>query len=475
LLEYRQTQEQVESYFSQCQELERSRNELSARCLDAETALQTRESSLLQEFQILQARAEEAEGEVARQAQLVQQLRESSELLLLEYRQTQEQVENYFVQCQELEQVRKDHQQRWQRLQARYPDYADWRSIELLSYSEDPARPIARWRLQELVAGERVIPEFECMTMVLAGVPSLLFHCPDPSQAESPFLRWPLSAQGKGTLIIQPKIKGSRSQNREQLEVLTNLASSDWPLVISVCSALIDYLQTAQGARIAIVPSPTFWIDHLKLLRSQLRQVPPVWRYDRVSLIRQLVEPRLERLCLRLENVEFGQRRWPEFEFRLTASEIKPGQFTTHPKLEFPLAKDGLKQFENWYPESADQFGTKFELRFATERSEMDMDVWNRLSRFDQQQLIAIVLALPNLLALLEQQGAHINRPWNDWRQLAAEIMRVIAHKLAQSRPKEDKSQKSPEPPLPPSSPTNATKLPTGKKAMANVKRKAAR
>jgi hypothetical protein len=68
------------------------------------------------------------------------------------------------------------------------------------------------------------------------------------------------------------------------------------------------------------------WAADLTLLAEQFAALPPVWRYDAVSLRHEQVNPDYEHLWFHFDNAAFGARRWPSFEFRLSAANVRKGK-----------------------------------------------------------------------------------------------------------------------------------------------------
>ncbi len=132
----------------------------------------------------------------------------------------------------------------------------------------------------------------------------------------------------------------------------------------------------------------------------------------------------------------YGERHWPTFEFRLSAANVKKGQFSYLPKLEFPLAAQGPQQFENWFEESDDDRGPKFELRFDIKNKAMDIGLWNALSATDQAQALSMCEQLPVLLQRLQAPGhqhSPAGPPWADWQNMVSglQLSAGFTHELA--------------------------------------------
>ena len=175
------------------------------------------------------------------------------------------------------------------------------------------------------------------------------------------------------------------------------------------------------------VPEAKLWAKQWLAMAEALGALPPSLRFDAVSLRHEQVNPDYEHLWLRLSNAQYGERRWPVFEFRLSANNVRKAKWSHLPKLEFPLPEQGgPKQFENWFEESEDDQGPKFELRFDMKAPAMDIQCWNALSELDQKQAWELVRSLPAMLQELEQAGARIHRSWDDWQLLATGIEQTL-------------------------------------------------
>jgi|GEM_PF-1997650 len=162
---------------------------------------------------------------------------------------------------------------------------------------------------------------------------------------------------------------------------------------------------------------------------------PTLLTYDRVNLKREQVNPDYEHLWLRFENLALDAELWPEFEFRLSCADVRPGHFGHFPKLEFP-EETSQSPFERWFVESYDDFGAKLELRFAipetSEPESMDLAVWQRVSDNDRAFLASLIASLPKILADLKDTGVYLKRSWEDWGRMAQEIQRVVALRVSQ-------------------------------------------
>ena len=158
-------------------------------------------------------------------------------------------------------------------------------------------------------------------------------------------------------------------------------------------------------------------------LEEVIENFPKVLRYDRVSLRNEQVNPDYEHLWLHFDNLALGNKRYQDFEFRLSCGNVRPEHFGAYPKLEFPEVS-GQAPFEAWFIEASDDFGAKLELRFALPES-IDIDVLYRLAESDRDFLFALITALPSILVTLQNSGIQLKRSWDDWINLANNIEQI--------------------------------------------------
>jgi hypothetical protein len=328
---------------------------------------------------------EKAELAQANAAQLKESTQEN-ELLLLQLHQVQEELEHYFLQHQDAQQRLSGAEQRWQHMLQSNPAYCDYQSIEILP-SEGGNTTL--WRIKELNAVGRSLPELEFETTVTDGVASI--------------------ALGGQTL--------------------PDLGTRDWDLLQALIPLLDRTLATPAALQLPEGFNPQELQNGLAQLGTVIQQLPPTLRFDQVKLQREQVNPDYEHLWLYFENLAFNGKRWPEFEFRLSCANVRPKHFGMYPKLEFPQ-HTGQAPFEAWFEEAYDDFGAKLELRFALPDA-MDLAVWQRLSESDHAFIFALISRLPTLFDRLQSAGTNLKRPWADWLAMAQEVQRILLLRTA--------------------------------------------
>ncbi|WP_334181109.1 hypothetical protein [Methylobacter sp.] len=395
LLQLQQVQEELKAYFLKYESAQKQNDTIAGHAQQQKDA---------------EARLKDAEQE--------------NELLLLQLHQVQEELEHYFLQHQDKQRELQNTETRWQRMLQRNPDYCDYESIEVFPAENDEDNATI-WRLKNLNAAGRSLPEIEFKTIIEQGVAGFVFF--RKSGIDGMLTRWPANAATQDELTIIPIGKDDILQQR--IETLLDLATSDWNLLHVLTRLLEGILEQPSYQAIPVGFNAEPLHAGLGRLREVIEKFPAIFRYDQVALKREQVNPDYEHLWLRFNNVVFGNKRWPEFEFRLSCANVRPNHFGAYPKLEFP-EEACHAHFEGWFIESYDDFGAKLELRFALPES-MDMDVLQRISAGDRGFLSVLIVRLPAILTTLQNNGVQLKRPWEDWIKMAKEMQRIYVLRIA--------------------------------------------
>ncbi len=360
-----------------------------------------------------------------------QELQQESNLLLEQLHQVQEELESYFLQHQQVTQEKQQLLTRWNKLLCHYPDYAEWERIDVIPGTAKKAKAT---RLHSHIVGLQAMGRSVSLldiTVDLAGnFPTLLLA--PPQTGASPLAYWPVAFDETGAAALAPlRLDPAAPYASEAASLLRSMALSDIQLIGTACTALTEGLT-------ATLPDRALWLQHIAVLRQEFAMLPPTWRFESVQLKHQQVNPDYENLWFQCTNASYGPRQWPNFEFRLSASNVRRGKFSHLPKLEFPLQEQGDHQFENWFEEAEDDRGPKFELRFDTKNQAMDTNLWDALSPLDQAQALSLCEQLPNVLHRLQAQGVRIARPWSDWHTMVLNTQKVLARFVTQAAALED-------------------------------------
>jgi len=89
------------------------------------------------------------------------------------------------------------------------------------------------------------------------------------------------------------------------------------------------------------------WLKLITTLRQAYLDTPSSFRFDKVSLYKEQVNPDYEHLWFKFKEVRFGDSYWPDFQFRLSAANVKAGKFQYFPNWNFHYQKIKLCHFGN--------------------------------------------------------------------------------------------------------------------------------
>jgi len=418
LAQLHQVQEELEKYFLEHQDAKHELEELRAE-QSAMTELQARAHELNTQLNESRTQREQSAAQLKDSQEQLKDTQEEAELLLAQLHQVQEELENYFLKYQDSKQELEIADMRWKRMLQRVPDYFDIESVEVQRIEGVGAETL-KWRLKGLEAAGRKLPELELTSFIVDGIAGL--EMPRRMGESKVIQRWPTVAASDDALVIA--WMGDAQADDKLTETLRQLGRSDWDLIQVIITALITAINTPamlkRGEGVVVDHTP----QALSNLQSKLSQMPSVFRFDELTLMREQVNHDYEHLWLNFRHVAIGTKRLLDFDFRISCANLRPKVFGQYPKLEFPETS-GRAAFAEWFDESYDDFGPKLELRFALPES-MDMQVWERLSASDREFLEALVQQIPAFLSELEASGVKLKRGWEDWQQLVREVGRIL-------------------------------------------------
>ena len=348
----------------------------------------------------------------------IQDLKNDNELLLLQIYQQQEESDELHFSLEEGKKQIKLLTNKWNRLMLRQPNYVDYGGLEMLMTDSTVDVPYVAWRVSDSSSEGVIIPEFEFRTT--------------------------LQVDGVGIALIQD---GRMDLNRQLIpslirkseshaNVFRKMGESQWRKTLAAISSLeLLAKNNWSGVTYAEGYDPGFWRSSLLALINDSKQLPLIFRYDKVKLKRELQNPDYEHLWLEFDHVGLGSYHQPKLEVRLGASLIKPGAFSRFPKIEFPLVDGKVKPFESWYPESQDDYGSKLEFRFSLESRSFDTAVWSSFSNLDRIVVSSIILGLGKALVELKEKPTPLNRRWEEWIGFAADTAKIVQDFFARQTP----------------------------------------
>lgn len=405
LLQLHQVQEELESTFLAKQQLQAQSQQQSAEQQKQQLALQERLRAAEQQRNDYQQRHEQARREF-------EDSQQENELLLLQLHQVQEELEHYFLAHQKLQQHSEEADARWQRMLKRNPAYSDYQAVQIQASAT--GSEALSWQFEQLDLAGRELAQLNLNTRIERNM--AVIELTRDGEDDAPLLTWPAMYADQHTLTLCAP--GDSDTIEPDVQLLQSLTQSDWQLV----QRLPRLLEQALGEGDLSADQQQRYRDALSKLQEALDNLPPTLRFDQVTLRNAQINPDYEHLWLDLEHAGWGNERREKWSLRLSCANVGPDQFGTHPKLEIP--EQNGQWLESWFAESRDDYGPKWELRFAMPDA-MDIGVWNKLSEHDQALMVSILRQLPTMLEHLQAQSVVLARDWQDWHQLIEDIQRT--------------------------------------------------
>ncbi|HAA44939.1 MAG: ATPase-like protein [Halomonas sp. 54_146] len=383
---------------AQSQQLDAAKKEIQALTQRGQNLSQQLKQAEQQRKQAEQQRDAAKQNETTQRQQQaeLEDIKQESELLLLQLHQVQEELEHYFLEYQKLNESHQTLENRWQQLLQRNSSLLD---ISQMKVREEGGK--RHWQAVNAIIGGRQLESLRVATQQHAqGVNIYL-----PAE----YLDTPLKSD---VLALEAPLTQA---NWQQLQQLT---SRDWQLV----TQLPRLLQL--GAQHALPSEKHAELSHyLSGWQQAFTQLPPVLRVNNIELRNEQINPDYEHLWLNLEGMTFGNEVHDRWSVRLASNDPQASHLGNHFKIEIPEQPN--EWLSSWFAESQDELGTKWELRFALPEA-MDTGVWQQLSKHDQTRLASLVAQLPQLLERVAQHQPALSRPWEQWQQLANSTQRIL-------------------------------------------------
>ena len=383
------------------------------------STIQTEKESLL-------ARAQEFEGKE-------KFFQEENELLLLQLHQVQEELEHYFLENQKsLEQLNL-MRIRFDRLMERNPDYVAYDALKTTPLPNGMGLHCELTNVSmaninaEAIAFDLIVEE---------GVAGFVFD-KDKELSRSTLLRWPEAARESTSLELIPLVDMPK---RPRASALFGLATRDWKMAQGLPALCKNIIQNPATQLPPSASSRSDWLAALEMTQTIFNRLPARLRWDAVRLKRHKANVDYEFLWLEFDALTFGAKTLPKFDMRFSCVIPSFDKFGQSIKLEFPK-ESGESALEGWFAESRDEFGEKFELRFALPNS-MDTKTWSQITTPDRTFIYLLANNLPEILQeTLMQEGLTITRAPSDWVSAAVGVRQYLRTLVASM-------QKNTQPPL---------------------------
>jgi hypothetical protein len=396
----------------------------SARLLEQKvSALNQQGEVLVVEKLGLQEKLGNVENELIAYNARLEDYREENIALITSLNQIQEELEQHFLQKQQVQQEYNSLRSRWRRIERNHPNLLDYDEIRLITVDAVSATPYLVWEAKNFYHANVNYPKFHLVALLNEGRGGLSVLDPDVLGDKK------AASRSLSKNVVFPHLLSSQQAITQNYKLL---GSIPWKRTTSGVALLEEILQNIwPKGQFPKDMDPSFWRSSLTQLLLELKRLPKTIAFEKAALKRELRNVDYEHLWLEIDNLQFGNDYFiPKFEMRIGASLIQSQGFSRYPKFEFPLIAGRVKPFESWYAESSDEHGSKFEVRFDLNKSAADLNALSKLSRPDLIFLINVILSAPQFLQYLEASQVPIARTWTPWKALAEETNVLVANIL---------------------------------------------
>ena len=380
------------------------------------TIVQQELSTLHAEKESLLVRAQEFEGKE-------KFFQEENELLLLQLHQVQEELEYYFLANQKTQQQVELMQARFDRLMECNPDYVAYDALKTTPSLNNTGIHCELTNISmaginsEAIAFDLIVEE---------GVAGFVFD-KEKELSRNSLLRWPLAAQASTRLELIPLVD---LPNRPRASALYKLTTRDWKMTQSLPALCKNIIQNSATQLTGSLASRNDWLAALEMTQTIFKRLPARLRWDAVRILRHKSNVDYEFLWLEFDALTFGARTILKFDMRFSCVLPSFDKFGQTVKLEFPK-ESGEAAFEGWFAESRDEFGEKYELRFALPNS-MDTKAWSQITTHDRTFIYLLANSLPEILQeILIEEGLRITRSASDWVGAASGLRQYLRSLVA--------------------------------------------
>jgi len=451
LTQLHQVQEDLESYYLKCKELDKEVKSLgnAQRGLEAQAkadaelkekleeerkaraALAGENAKLAQEkAKLIEARDAETKAKAAALEQLAKaqartkMAEEESAQMLVQLHKLQEDAERYDLRIKELQANLNQATARFRRVTSRQPDGIDWESVQTQPAMVD-GRPALQCRATNVAVMGKEWKSLAFVAFIQDGTLAFTFLPNSDASGTGPLTRLP---RGVGSLAEFTARAGRETLGQPGIELLKDLSTSDWDLLRGLPRLISLGLQYVRGAWPVGMPGPADWENAAKATLPALLRVPAALRFDVLKLQSATTLANYEHLRLWLDPLSLGNKRFAAFEFRFGCNVGQGSPFGANARLGF-FRGSGTSTFDQWVPNAREGDHERLDLVFVFPTS-MNLKDWSALSVNDRCLVLLLADQLPTMLADLGSSSMQTTRPMSDWVALAQKLRSFVRARL---------------------------------------------
>lgn len=344
------------------------------------------------------------------------------ELLQLQIKQLQEELEFYFTEYQKLKGESPDNKALSEfksKIEERFPHLVLSDGVTLTGGANQKDLQRITARFTQIEHGDKHWNVFSVIVNDRKGVLDIEFHAPDKKRVYplSKFVKTGSNKVCDFSLLSPFTDAGKRT--------LAELPAEDHLLLIGIIEELQtkleqgDVQRTEATAGLDVAP----WPGKLLKLSSALKQLAPKpspkpLNFKKLSLKQNMVGATNEHLLICIENLQANGISYPAFDIKVGAKQIKDNTFTEYGSLEFRELANNQAPLATWPPQTEDKWGLKLVLDLPAQLNEEQQNAIHSLKEEDQLFIKELLTKLADRLHTIDRKKLKVNQPLENWQKL---------------------------------------------------------
>ena len=344
------------------------------------------------------------------------------ELLQLQIKQLQEELEFYFTEYQKLKSESPDNKALSEfksKIEERFPHLVLSEGVTLTGGANQKDLQRITARFTQVEHADKHWNAFSVIVNDRKGVLDVEFHAPDNKRVY-PLSKFVKTGSNKvcDFSLLSPFTDAGK-------KALAELSAEDHLLLIGIVEELQTKLQqsdvqrTDATANLDIAP----WPEKLLKLSTALKKLTPSpapkpLNFKKLSLKQNMVGATNEHLLICIENLQANGTSYPAFDIKVGAKQIKDKVFTEYGSLEFRELANKQAPLASWPPATEDKWGLKLVLDLPVQLNEQQQNAIDSLKEEDKLFIKELLTKLADRLHTLDRKKLKVNQPLENWQKL---------------------------------------------------------
>ena len=375
----------------------------------------------------LEAKLSNSEGNGPALRKELENAMSEQELLQLQIKQLQEELEFYFTEYQKLKGESPDNKALSEfksKIEERFPHLVLSEGVTLTGGANQKDLQRITARFTQVEHADKHWNAFSVIVNDRKGVLDVEFHAPDNKRVY-PLSKFVKTGSNKvcDFSLLSPFTDAGK-------KALAELSAEDHLLLIGIVEELQTKLQqsdvqrTDATANIDIAP----WPEKLLKLSTALRKLTPSpapkpLNFKKLSLKQNMVGATNEHLLICIENLQANGTSYPAFDIKVGAKQIKDKVFTEYGSLEFRELANKQAPLASWPPATEDKWGLKLVLDLPAQLNEQQQNAIDSLKEEDKLFIKELLTKLADRLHTLDRKKLKVNQPLENWQKLISAMV----------------------------------------------------